>query len=108
MAMVTIRLSAELKNRIDTLSAQSGRPMSYFIRELIERGIEEFEEDLRAQEVIREYLALGGRNQKRITAEQTRKQLGFTKMEVGTDRRVRKATKPLAESSVKKGSKKAQ
>jgi mRNA interferase RelE/StbE len=54
MAMVTIRLSAELKNRIDTLSAQSGRPMSYFVRELIERGIEEFEEDLRAQEVIRE------------------------------------------------------
>ena len=67
MAMVTIRLSDELKARIDNLAKQSGRPKSYFVRELIIRGIEEFEEDLRDLEAIREYLAAGGRNQKMIS-----------------------------------------
>ena len=47
MAMLTVRVSSELKARIDKLAETSGRPRSYFVRELIERGIEEFELDLK-------------------------------------------------------------
>ena len=77
MAMVTIRLSDELKARIDNLAKQSGRPKSYFVRELIIRGIEEFEEDLRDLEAIREYLAAGGRNQKMISMKDLSIELGL-------------------------------
>ena len=83
MAMVTIRLSNELKDRIDKLSTQSGRPKSYFIRELIERGIEEFEEDLRDLEAIREYIAAGGRNQKRYSMDEVLEDAGLTRMDIG-------------------------
>jgi predicted DNA-binding protein len=81
MAMVTVRLSDELRARIDNLAERSGRPKSYFVRELILRGIEEFEEDLRDLEAIREYLAAGGRNQKRISMKELSVELELDKLE---------------------------
>jgi len=81
MAMVTVRLSDELRARIDNLAERSGRPKSYFVRELILRGIEEFEEDLRDLEAIREYLAAGGRDQKRISMKELSVELELDKLE---------------------------
>ena len=108
MAMVTIRLSSELKDRIDKLSTQSGRPKSYFIRELIERGIEEFEEDLRDLEAIREYIAAGGRNQKRYSMDEVLEDAGLTRMDIGmapsSKKTTRSTTKVGQAKSVKKAS----
>jgi len=53
MAMVTIRLPQELRDRIDKLSERSGRTKSYFIRQLVERGVEALEEEQRELEEIR-------------------------------------------------------
>lgn len=102
MAMVTIRLSDELRARIDNLAERSGRPKSYFVRELIIRGIEEFEEDLRDLEAIREYLAAGGRNQKRISMKELSVELGLNQVDSGNNSSGSKATKKApARSSAK-------
>jgi RHH-type rel operon transcriptional repressor/antitoxin RelB len=107
MAMVTIRLSNELKDRIDKLSTQSGRPKSYFIRELIERGIEEFEEDLRDLEAIREYIAAGGRNQKRYSFDEVLEDAGLTRMDIGMAPSSKRTTGSTAKVSQAKSAKKA-
>lgn len=101
MAMVTVRLSDELRARIDNLADRTGRPKSYFVRELIIRGIEEFEEDLRDLEAIREYLAAGGRNQKRISMKELSIELGLDEMDRGDISSSIKATKktPQARSA---------
>ena len=108
MAMVTIRLSDELKARIDNLAKQSGRPKSYFVRELIIRGIEEFEEDLRDLEAIREYLAAGGRNQKMISMKDLSIELGLDKLESGDNSSGRKTAKKASQTSRPKTAKPAQ
>ena len=93
MAMVTVRLSDDLRARIDNLAERTGRPKSYFVRELIIRGIEEFEEDLRDLEAIREYLAAGGRNQKRISMKELSIELGLDELDSGDISSSNKTTK---------------
>ncbi len=105
MAMVTVRLSDELRARIDILAERTGRPKSYFVRELIIRGIEEFEEDLRDLEAIREYLAAGGRNQKRISMKELSVELGLDELESGDHSSGRKATKKAAPARSAKNAK---
>lgn len=98
MAMVTVRLSDELKTRIDNLAERTGRPKSYFVRELIIRGIEEFEEDLRDLEAIREYLAAGGRKQKRISMKELSIELGLDELDSRDLASANKATKKTAQA----------
>ena len=107
MAMVTVRLSDELKTRIDNLAERTGRPKSYFVRELIIRGIEEFEEDLRDLEAIREYLAAGGRNQKRISMKELSIELGLDELDSGNIASSNKATKKAPQATSAKTAKPA-
>lgn len=103
MPMLTVRVDARLKERIDQLAIKTGRPRSYFVRELIERGIEEIELDLEDLEAIREYIAAGGRNQKMYSLEEVMKDLGISKMELetatGVSKTARKTTKTSSEKN---------
>jgi len=105
MAMVTVRLSDELRARIDNLAERTGRPKSYFVRELIIRGIEEFEEDLRDLEAIREYLAAGGRNQKRISMKELSVELGLDELDSGDNFSGKQATKKTPQARSAKNAK---
>jgi RHH-type rel operon transcriptional repressor/antitoxin RelB len=105
MAMVTVRLSDELRARIDNLAERTGRPKSYFVRELIIRGIEEFEEDLRDLEAIREYLAAGGRNQKRISMKELSVELGLDELGGGDNSSSKQATKKAPQDRSAKNAK---
>jgi len=107
MGMVTIRLSDDLKARIDALAEKSGRSKSYFVRELIVRGIEEFEEDYRDLEAIREYLAAGGRSQKMISMKDLSSELGLDKLESKNNSSSRKTTKKVSQTSRPKTAKPA-
>ena len=107
MAMLTVRVSSELKARIDKLAETSGRPRSYFVRELIERGIEEFELDLKDLEDIRAYIAAGGRNQKMYSMEEVMKDLGITEMDLELASGVKKATRSSTKTSSSKNPKQA-
>ncbi|ESY63346.1 CopG family transcriptional regulator [Mesorhizobium sp. LNHC232B00] len=52
IAMPTsIRLAPEIEERLDFLAARTGRSKAYYLRELIERGIEEMEDYYLAAEV---------------------------------------------------------
>lgn len=40
----SIRLAAEIEQRLDFLAAHTGRTKAYYLREIIEQGIEELED----------------------------------------------------------------
>jgi RHH-type transcriptional regulator, rel operon repressor / antitoxin RelB len=48
----SIRLDPQTEQRLDTLSRQTGRTKAYYLREIIERGIEEMEDYYLAAEVL--------------------------------------------------------
>ncbi|MCU0735507.1 MAG: ribbon-helix-helix protein, CopG family [Methylotetracoccus sp.] len=40
----SIRLAADIEHRLDTLAARTGRTKAYYLRELIEKGLEDLED----------------------------------------------------------------
>ena len=48
----SIRLDAETEQRLDRLSAETGRTKAFYLRELIERGLEDLEDYYLGMEVI--------------------------------------------------------
>lgn len=48
----SVRLSAETEKRLDVLSAKTGRSKAYYLREMIERGLEDMEDYYLAAEVM--------------------------------------------------------
>ncbi|MGE4370699.1 MAG: ribbon-helix-helix protein, CopG family [Burkholderiaceae bacterium] len=40
----SVRLAPETERRLDSLAAQTGRTKAYYLREMIEQGIEEMED----------------------------------------------------------------
>ena len=49
---ISIRLAAETDQRLERLAAQTGRSKAYYLREIIERGIEEMEDYYLAADVL--------------------------------------------------------
>ena len=48
----SIRLAPETERRLDFLAAQTGRTKAFYLREIIERGIEDLEDYYLAAEVL--------------------------------------------------------
>jgi RHH-type rel operon transcriptional repressor/antitoxin RelB len=48
----SIRLAPEIEARLDFLAAKTGRSKAYYLRELIERGLEDVEDYYLAAEVL--------------------------------------------------------
>ncbi len=48
----SIRLDLGTERRLDQLASQTGRPKAYYLREIIERGIEEMEDYYFAADVL--------------------------------------------------------
>ncbi|PDQ21246.1 CopG family transcriptional regulator [Mesorhizobium sanjuanii] len=48
----SIRLAPEIEERLDFLAARTGRSKAYYLRELIERGLEDIEDYYLAAEVL--------------------------------------------------------
>ncbi len=48
----SIRLSPETEQKLDYLAAQTGRTKAYYLREIIEQGIEEMEDYYLAADVL--------------------------------------------------------
>ena len=48
----SIRLASETERRLDFLASQTGRTKAFYLRELIERGIEDLEDYYLAAEVL--------------------------------------------------------
>ena len=69
---VSIRLEPEIEQRLDHLAAQTGRSKSYFLRELIESGLDDLE-DFYLADLAMEGVRKG--TEQILSAEQVRKNL---------------------------------
>lgn len=70
----SIRLAIETEQRLDFLAAQTGRTKAFYLREVIERGIEELEDYYLATDVL-ERVRKG--EEKVYSTAQVRKDLGL-------------------------------
>ena len=53
----SVRLAPEIEQRLDRLAAATGRTKAYYLREMIERGIEDMEDVYLAQKVLKDVRA---------------------------------------------------
>lgn len=73
--MVTsIRLDASVEDRLDNLAQTTGRSKAYYLRELINNGIDDLEDYYRAA-VVMERVRAG--KEKIYTSEEVRQHLGL-------------------------------
>ena len=70
----SIRLAPEIEQRLDFLASQTGRTKAFYLRELIERGLEDMEDYYLAADVL-ERLRKG--QEKTHTAADVRADLGL-------------------------------
>jgi RHH-type rel operon transcriptional repressor/antitoxin RelB len=70
----SIRLDPEIEQRLDFLASRTGRTKAYYLRELIEQGIEELEDYYLAADVLERVR----KGQERVhSAADVRKDLGL-------------------------------
>lgn len=69
---VSIRLDPEIELRLDQLAAQTGRAKSYYLRELIEGGLDDLE-DFYLADATMERIRKGQENT--VSSAQVRKEL---------------------------------
>lgn len=69
---VSIRLDPEIELRLDQLAAQTGRAKSYYLRELIEGGLDDLE-DFYLADATMERIRKGQEN--KVSSAQVRKEL---------------------------------
>ena len=70
----SIRLDPEVEQRLDFLSSQTGRTKAYYLRQMIENGLEDLEDYYLATEVL-ERVRKG--QEKVHSAAEVRKDLGL-------------------------------
>ena len=70
----SIRIAPEMEQRLDFLAAQTGRTKAFYLRELIERGLEDLEDYYLAADVL-ERVRKG--EEEVLTAADVRKSLGL-------------------------------
>jgi RHH-type rel operon transcriptional repressor/antitoxin RelB len=74
MMAVSVRLDPEIEQRLDQLVAKTGRAKSYYLRELIEGGLEDLE-DFYLADAAMERVRRG--SEKLLDSSQVRKDLGL-------------------------------
>lgn len=70
----SIRLSPETEQRLDFLAAQTGRTKAFYLREIVEQGLDDLEDYYLAADVL-ERVRKG--QEKVYSAQQLRKDLGL-------------------------------
>ncbi|EHJ45998.1 CopG-like domain-containing protein DNA-binding (plasmid) [Solidesulfovibrio carbinoliphilus subsp. oakridgensis] len=72
--MLTIRLPAELENRLNILAATTKRPKSFYVREALERSLADMEDVYLAEAALERFRASG---EKAIPLEELERRLGL-------------------------------
>ena len=70
----SVRLAPDIEQRLDRLAANTGRTKAYYLREIIERGIDDMEDVYLAQKVLEDVRA--GR-ETTSSLEDVKKRLGL-------------------------------
>jgi len=72
--MLTIRLPAEMDSRLDFLATSTKRPKSFYVREALERSLEDMEDIYLAEAALERFRASG---EKTIPLEEVERRLGL-------------------------------
>lgn len=72
--MLTVRLPKDMEQRLDILARETKRPKSYYVREALERCLEDLEDAYLAEAEYERFLASG---EKAIPADDLERQLGL-------------------------------
>ena len=72
--MLTIRLSADMEQRLNTLAAATHRPKSFYVREALERSLEDIEDAYLAEAAYEQFKASG---EKAVPLEEVMKKYGL-------------------------------
>lgn len=70
----TVRLKPETEQRLDAIAAETGRSKAYYVREFIERGLEDLEDYRRAAAALERYRR---GEEKTYSSAEVRKYLGL-------------------------------
>lgn len=94
MAMLTLRISDDLNERLDQMAQRSGRTKTYFVTKLIREGLAELEDQIVAEQAVAEYLAAGGKDQPTYTLEEVLRGI--------QERQLVDKTQPSGKNSIRK------
>lgn len=72
--MLTIRLTAEMNSRLNFLANSTNRPKSFYVREALERSLEDIEDVYLAEAALERFRASG---EKAIPLEEVERRLGL-------------------------------
>jgi RHH-type rel operon transcriptional repressor/antitoxin RelB len=72
--MLTIRLPAEIKTRLNVLADATNRPKSFYVREALERSLEDIEDVYLAEAALERFRASG---EKAMPLEDVMKEYGL-------------------------------
>jgi len=72
--MLTIRLPDELEKRLNTLAKETKRPKSFYVREALERSLDDMEDAYLADAAYERFLASG---EKAISLEEMMEEYGL-------------------------------
>ena len=72
--MLTVRLPAEMEERLNVLATTTKRPKSFYVREALERSLEDIEDAYMAEDA---YLRFKASGKKGIPLEEVERRLGL-------------------------------
>ncbi|MDR1685489.1 MAG: DUF6290 family protein [Desulfovibrio sp.] len=72
--MLTIRLPQEMETRLNALSDATNRPKSFYVREALERSLEDLEDVYLAEAALERFRAGG---EKAVPLEEVERRLGL-------------------------------
>lgn len=72
--MLTIRLPADMETRLNVLAEATNRPKSFYVREALERSLEDIEDVYLAETALERFRASG---EKTIPLEEVERRLGL-------------------------------
>ena len=106
MAMLTLRLSDELNDRLDWLAQRSGLTKSHFVKKMIAQSIEDMEDQVLGELAIKELLASSPEDQQLIPWEQVKAELREQELADRSNPKINKRPKESRSGAKKSSNKK--
>ena len=106
MAMLTLRLSDELNERLDWLAKRSGRTKSHFVKKMIAQSIEDMEDQVLGELAIKELLAGSPEDRETVPWEQVKAELREQELADRSNPKINKRPKESRSGTKKSSNKK--
>ena len=106
MAMLSLRLSDELNERLDWLAQRSGRTKSHFVKKMIAQSIEDMEDQVLSELAIKELLEGPPEDRQTIPWEEVKAELREQELADRSNAKINKGPKESRSGTNKSSNKK--